>query len=53
MLTPCGPKAVPTGGAGLAFPAGHCNFTIAFIGFAIFYLTYLFGEKPDYTSVRT
>src|SRR3984957_10852583 len=27
MLTPCGPSAVPTGGAGVAFPAGICNFT--------------------------
>src|SRR5215475_15432770 len=29
MLTPCGPRAVPIGGAGVAFPAGICNFTIA------------------------
>src|SRR5437870_6420302 len=28
MLTPCGPSAVPTGGAGVALPAGICNFTI-------------------------
>src|SRR5918994_1319596 len=35
MLTPCGPSAVPTGGAGVAAPAGHCNFTIALIFFAI------------------
>src|ERR1700677_3608590 len=27
ILTPCGPSAVPTGGAGVAFPAGICNFT--------------------------
>src|SRR5215212_9575139 len=25
MLTPRGPSAVPTGGAGLAWPAGICN----------------------------
>ena len=29
MFTPCGPKAVPTGGAGVAFIAGNCNFTVA------------------------
>jgi hypothetical protein len=34
MFTPCGPRAVPTGGAGLAAPAGHCSFTIAWIFFA-------------------
>ena len=27
MLTPCGPRAVPTGGAGVALPAGICNLT--------------------------
>ena len=27
MLTPCGPSAVPTGGAGVALPAGICNLT--------------------------
>src|SRR5215471_11134829 len=37
MLTPCGPSAVPTGGAGVAFPAGICNFTCAVIFFAIYY----------------
>src|SRR5579863_4294654 len=36
MLTPCGPSAVPTGGAGVALPAGICNFTIALIFFAIY-----------------
>src|SRR5204863_6549562 len=29
MLTPCWPNAGPTGGEGLAFPAGICSFTIA------------------------
>src|SRR4030065_334850 len=29
MLTPCWPRAGPTGGAGLAFPAGTCSFTWA------------------------
>src|SRR5690242_15935501 len=42
ILTPCGPRAVPTGGAGVAFPAGICNFTCAVtffaIGLTLFYL---------------
>src|SRR3984885_11373219 len=29
MLTPCGPSAVPTGGAGVAWPAGSCTLTRA------------------------
>src|SRR5215469_2315931 len=29
MLTPCGPSAVPTGGAGVAAPAFSCTLTIA------------------------
>ena len=29
MLTPCGPSAVPTGGAGVAAPAGSCTLTTA------------------------
>src|SRR2546429_647793 len=35
MFTPCGPSAVPTGGAGVACPAGTCSFTTAAIGLAI------------------
>src|ERR1039458_260012 len=35
MLTPCGPSAVPTGGAGVALPAGICSLTCAVIFFAI------------------
>src|SRR3984957_14979485 len=35
MLTPCGPSAVPTGGAGVAFPAGICSFTEPVTFFAI------------------
>src|SRR4029077_4937988 len=35
MFTPCGPSAVPTGGAGFAAPAGHCSFTIALTFLAI------------------
>src|SRR5262245_5270573 len=35
ILTPCGPSAVPTGGAGVAFPAAIWSFTIACTFFAI------------------
>src|SRR3989344_9315651 len=35
MLIPCWPKAGPIGGAGVAFPAGICNFNIVFIALAI------------------
>src|SRR3954469_22637737 len=35
MLMPCGPSAVPTGGAGLAFPAGIWSFTKPDTFFAI------------------
>src|SRR5260370_37320167 len=35
MLTPCWPKAGPTGGDGFAFPAGSCSFTTPVTFFAI------------------
>src|SRR3954454_8450314 len=35
MLTPCCPRAGPTGGAGVAWPPGHWSFTFAVITFAI------------------
>src|SRR5581483_2039356 len=35
ILMPCGPSAVPTGGAGLAAPAGSCNLIVVFIFLAI------------------
>ena len=35
ILTPCCPKAGPTGGAGFAAPAGICNLIFALIGFAM------------------
>src|SRR5204863_2166336 len=35
MFTPCGPSAVPTGGAGVALPAAIWSFTIAVTFFAI------------------
>src|SRR5947208_3187315 len=33
MFMPCGPKAVPTGGAGVALPASNCSFKTVLIGF--------------------
>src|SRR5437867_5324113 len=38
MLTPCWPSAGPTGGAGVAFPAGICSFTKPITFFAIAHL---------------
>src|SRR3954447_2388668 len=35
ILTPCWPRAGPTGGAGVACPPVHCSFTFAVITFAI------------------
>jgi hypothetical protein len=36
MLAPCWPSAGPTGGAGVALPAGICNLTIACLDFLAF-----------------
>src|SRR6266542_6889352 len=33
ILTPCWPRAGPTGGEGLAFPAGICSLTMAWTFF--------------------
>src|SRR5580704_2562712 len=38
MLIPCGPRAVPTGGAGFAFPAGICSLTKPMTFFAMWLL---------------
>ena len=35
MLTPCWPRAGPTGGAGVAWPPGHWSLTFAVITLAI------------------
>src|SRR6476661_5235132 len=44
MFTPCGPRAVPTGGAGVAAPAFSCTLTSAAIfflgGIALFSLSW-------------
>src|SRR6202035_2600393 len=44
MLTPCGPSAVPTGGAGVGAPAFSCTFTTAAIFFFLgaIFLRFLF-----------
>src|SRR5215213_5874290 len=44
MLTPWGPRAVPTGGAGVAAPALSCTLTSAaifFFGGMVWFLTWL------------
>src|SRR6185436_11787994 len=41
MFTPCWPRAGPTGGAGVALPAGICSFTWPITFFAILSLLYL------------
>src|SRR5699024_6654461 len=43
IFTPCCPNAGPTGGAGVAFPAGICNFINPTTFFAIFLCTSLFN----------
>src|SRR3982074_2024545 len=35
MFKPCGPRAVPTGGAGVALPAGNCNLIVVCIFLAM------------------
>src|ERR1700690_72692 len=45
MLTPCWPSAGPTGGAGLAWPAGICNLMMPVTFFAINFYT-------DFTDFR-
>src|ERR1035438_7763362 len=50
MLTPCGPSAVPTGGAGVALPAGICSFTCAVTFFAI--LTFLLSRRRTLAHLR-
>src|SRR5688572_8076086 len=49
MFTPCGPSAVPTGGAGVALPAEICNFTIACTFFAI-YRSHEHEDHEDFVS---
>src|SRR5690349_19873100 len=37
MFKPCGPSAVPTGGAGVALPAGNCNLIVVCTFLAMFH----------------
>src|SRR5665647_2903089 len=48
MLMPCGPSAVPTGGAGLAFPAGIWSFTKPDTFFAIISSTFARRSGSNY-----
>src|SRR2546425_1002175 len=52
MATPCGPSAVPTGGAGVALPAGICSFTTALTFFAIV-SSYLFTAEARRRRAKT
>ena len=44
-LIPKGPRVEPTGGAGVALPAGSCNFTTAVIFLAINIFSYCGFDK--------
>src|SRR5882724_11852945 len=45
IATPCGPRAVPTGGAGVAAPAGIWIFTTAETFFLAMFLTFLANQR--------
>src|ERR1043166_2259004 len=45
MLIPWGPRAVPTGGAGFALPAGICSLTKPTAFFAIVLLSYCLATR--------
>src|SRR5262249_46535822 len=47
MLTPCGPSAVPTGGAGVALPAAIWSFTIAWTFLAISFTRRVIPAVPS------
>src|SRR3989344_7931183 len=44
-FNPWGPRAVPTGGAGLALPAGICSFIVVLIFLAILYYSLIHGFR--------
>src|SRR5258707_12259200 len=46
MLIPCGPRAVPTGGAGFALPAGICSLTKPTAFFAMILLRFTMSRGP-------
>src|SRR6185436_13436750 len=45
MLIPWGPRAVPTGGAGFALPAGICSLTKPTAFFAMILLSYCLAAR--------
>src|SRR5712691_12398571 len=47
MLMPCWPSAGPTGGAGVALPAGNCRVMTALIFFATKYLREVRSQKSE------
>src|SRR5262249_26388200 len=51
MFSPCGPSAVPTGGAGVAFPAGSCSLIVVCTFFGGMFL-YPFSST-SYPEPRT
>src|SRR5436190_477061 len=53
MLTPCWPSAGPTGGAGVAFPAGIWSFTYPVIFFIRFSCVSARGRTPGQRRVTT
>src|SRR6476469_5504458 len=52
ILTPCGPSAVPTGGACVALPAWICNFTTACTFFAIRRLDLFYLQEVQFDRRR-
>src|SRR5574337_431571 len=53
ILTPCWPKEGPTGGAGLALPAGICNLICAETSFAISFSFSLATENSHHLLYPT
>src|ERR1700739_3689378 len=47
MLTPCGPRAVPTGGAGVAWPAGSWTLTMVLSFFLGGIANYFLSDLRD------
>src|SRR5256885_5509532 len=52
IFTPCWPRAGPTGGAGVALPAGICNFTWPITFFAIMFLGFLYLQEIQFNRSR-
>src|SRR5438874_4559358 len=52
MLIPWGPRAVPTGGAGFALPAGICSLTKPTAFFAMILLSYCLAARSTLPGNR-